>query len=66
MLKARFPTDFSFDLQLRHSELSRDCDCEQAFQEIVYSCLAKNDWERPTAEQLLQMRFFEVSPQGQI
>ena len=33
----------------------------QAFQEVVYSCLAKNPAERPTAQQLLQMRFFKVS-----
>lgn len=33
----------------------------QAFQEVVYACLAKNPAERPTAAQLLQMRFFKVA-----
>ena len=33
----------------------------QAFQEVVYACLAKNPAERPTAAQLLQMRFFKVT-----
>lgn len=32
----------------------------QTFQEVVYSCLAKNPAERPTAQQLLQMRFFKT------
>ena len=32
----------------------------QAFQEVVYACLARSHAERPTAAQLLQMRFFKV------
>ena len=41
----------------RPSNLNPDM---QAFQEVVYACLAKNPAERPTAAQLLQMRFFKV------
>ena len=41
----------------RPSNLNPDM---QAFQEVVYACLARSHAERPTAAQLLQMRFFKV------